>query len=84
MILLIIIDLCTFHVHEMHRIDAFIETHQHSELHKSLMGLLLISIASLLVLFLEPSSQFNNGLRPVNPYDAFYGRNGEMGMGFNG
>merc|ERR1712037_725406 len=55
-----------------------------SEFRKSLMGLLLISIASLLALFLEPSSQFNNGLRPINPYDAFYGRIGEMGMGFNG
>ena len=63
--------LCT---HEMRRINAFIETHQPSELHKSLMGLLLISIASLFVLFLETSSQFNN---------EFYRMNGEIEMGFN-
>ena len=63
------------YLHEMRRINAFIEAHQRSEFHKSLMGLLLISIASLFVLFLETSSQFNNG---------FFGRNGEMEMGFNG
>ena len=44
----------------MRRNNAFIETHQHSEFHKSLMGLLLISIASLFFLFLETSSQFRS------------------------
>ena len=70
MILLIIIDLFSCYVHEMRRINAFIETHQHSELHKSLMGLLQISTVILFVLFLETSSQFNN---------RFFGNNWEMG-----
>ena len=60
MILLIIIDLFSCYVHKMRRINAFIETNQRSELHKSLMGLSQISIVSLFFLFLETSSQFSN------------------------
>ena len=61
-----VIDSFSCYVHEMRKINAFIETYQPSELHKSIMGLLQISIVSLFVLFLETSSQFgpqfNNGV----------------------
>ena len=65
-------------LHEVRRINAFIDTHQPSELHKSLMGLLLISIASLSVLLLETSSQFNYGVHRQNWGEPIWG------MGSNG